>query len=206
MFVGSCTNGRIEDLRAAADVIRGRKVADGVRMLVVPGSMQVRAQAEAEGLNEIFTAAGAEWRCAGCSMCLGMNPDTLKPGERSASTSNRNFEGRQGKGGRTHLVSPAVAAATAVTGTAVGPGRPVGSKNMEPFVTHTGRAVPLRRSNVDTDQIIPAVWLKRVSREGFGEGLFAAWREDPSFVLNQPRYEGATILVAGHRLRHRLVA
>ena len=116
VFVGSCTNGRIEDLRAAADVIRGRKVADGVRMLVVPGSMQVRAQAEAEGLNEVFAAAGAEWRSAGCSMCLGMNPDTLKPGERSASTSNRNFEGRQGKGGRTHLVSPAVAAATAVTG------------------------------------------------------------------------------------------
>ena len=116
VFVGSCTNGRIEDLRAAADVIRGRQVADGIRMLVVPGSMQVRAQAEDEGLNEIFTAAGAEWRSAGCSMCLGMNPDTLQPGERSASTSNRNFEGRQGKGGRTHLVSPAVAAATAVTG------------------------------------------------------------------------------------------
>jgi 3-isopropylmalate/(R)-2-methylmalate dehydratase large subunit len=116
VFVGSCTNGRIEDLRAAADVIKGRKVADGVRMLVVPGSMQVRAQAEAEGLNEVFTAAGAEWRSAGCSMCLGMNPDILQPGERSASTSNRNFEGRQGKGGRTHLVSPAVAAATAVTG------------------------------------------------------------------------------------------
>jgi 3-isopropylmalate/(R)-2-methylmalate dehydratase large subunit len=116
VFVGSCTNGRIEDLRLAAQVIRGRQVADGVRMLVVPGSMQVRSQAEAEGLNEIFTAAGAEWRSAGCSMCLGMNPDTLQPGERSASTSNRNFEGRQGKGGRTHLVSPAVAAATAVTG------------------------------------------------------------------------------------------
>jgi 3-isopropylmalate/(R)-2-methylmalate dehydratase large subunit len=116
VFVGSCTNGRIEDLRAAADVIKGRKVADGVRMLVVPGSMQVREQAEAEGLNEVFTTAGAEWRSAGCSMCLGMNPDTLKPGERSASTSNRNFEGRQGKGGRTHLVSPAVAAATAVIG------------------------------------------------------------------------------------------
>ena len=121
VFVGSCTNGRIEDLRAAADVIKGRKVADGVRMLVVPGSMQVRAQAEAEGLNEVFTAAGAEWRSAGCSMCLGMNPDTLKPGERSASTSNRNFEGRQGKGGRTHLVSPAVAAATAVTGRLTAP-------------------------------------------------------------------------------------
>ncbi len=116
VFLGSCTNGRLEDLRAAAEVLRGRKVASGVRMLVVPGSAQVRAEAEEEGLNEVFTAAGAEWRFAGCSMCLGMNPDTLKPGERSASTSNRNFEGRQGKGGRTHLVSPAVAAATAVTG------------------------------------------------------------------------------------------
>jgi 3-isopropylmalate/(R)-2-methylmalate dehydratase large subunit len=116
VFVGSCTNGRIEDLRAAAAVIDGRKVADGVRMLVVPGSVRVRLQAEAEGLDGVFTQAGAEWRHAGCSMCLGMNPDQLAPGERSASTSNRNFEGRQGKGGRTHLVSPQVAAATAVTG------------------------------------------------------------------------------------------
>ncbi|HEY1624297.1 MAG TPA: 3-isopropylmalate dehydratase large subunit [Streptosporangiaceae bacterium] len=116
VFVGSCTNGRIEDLRTVASIINGRQVADGVRMLVVPGSMAVRAAAEAEGLDTIFTEAGAEWRGAGCSMCLGMNPDTLAPGERSASTSNRNFEGRQGKGGRTHLVSPAVAAATAVTG------------------------------------------------------------------------------------------
>ena len=116
VFVGSCTNGRIEDLRAAATVLRGRQVAPSVRMLVVPGSMAVRAQAEREGLDAIFTAAGADWRSAGCSMCLGMNPDKLSPGERSASTSNRNFEGRQGKGGRTHLVSPEVAAATAVTG------------------------------------------------------------------------------------------
>ncbi|MGU3434218.1 3-isopropylmalate dehydratase large subunit [Actinomycetes bacterium M1A6_2h] len=116
VFLGSCTNGRIEDLRVAASILDGRTVADGVRMLVVPGSMRVRAQAESEGLGEIFTAAGAEWRQAGCSMCLGMNPDQLAPGERSASTSNRNFEGRQGKGGRTHLVSPAVAAATAVRG------------------------------------------------------------------------------------------
>ncbi len=116
VFVGSCTNGRLEDLRAAAAVLEGRKIAPSVRMLVVPGSMAVRAQAEAEGLDAVFTAAGAEWRSAGCSMCLGMNPDKLAPGERSASTSNRNFEGRQGKGGRTHLVSPEVAAATAVTG------------------------------------------------------------------------------------------
>jgi 3-isopropylmalate/(R)-2-methylmalate dehydratase large subunit len=121
VFVGSCTNGRIEDLRVVADVLRGRKVADSVRMLIVPGSMRVRAQAESEGLGEIFTAAGADWRQAGCSMCLGMNPDQLAPGERCASTSNRNFEGRQGKGGRTHLVSPAVAAATAVRGTLSSP-------------------------------------------------------------------------------------
>jgi 3-isopropylmalate/(R)-2-methylmalate dehydratase large subunit len=116
VFVGSCTNGRIEDLRAAAKVLDGRKVADGDRVLVVPGSMRVKKQAEAEGLDAIFTAAGADWRQAGCSMCLGMNPDQLAVGERSASTSNRNFEGRQGKGGRTHLVSPLVAAATAITG------------------------------------------------------------------------------------------
>ncbi|OBH47459.1 3-isopropylmalate dehydratase large subunit [Mycobacterium intracellulare] len=121
VFVGSCTNGRIEDLRAVADILRGRKIAPGVRMLVVPGSMRVRAQAEDEGLGEVFTAAGAEWRQAGCSMCLGMNPDQLAPGERCAATSNRNFEGRQGKGGRTHLVSPAVAAATAVRGTLSAP-------------------------------------------------------------------------------------
>ncbi|WP_394276700.1 3-isopropylmalate dehydratase large subunit [Luteococcus sp.] len=116
VFVGSCTNGRIEDLRLAADVLRGRRVAEGVRMLVVPGSARVRLEAEAEGLDRVFLDAGAQWRAAGCSMCLGMNPDQLAPGERCASTSNRNFEGRQGKGGRTHLVSPAVAAATAVTG------------------------------------------------------------------------------------------
>jgi 3-isopropylmalate/(R)-2-methylmalate dehydratase large subunit len=121
VFLGSCTNGRIEDLRAAAAVLKGRKVASDVRMLVVPGSMRVRAQAESEGLDKVFTEAGAEWRSAGCSMCLGMNPDQLKPGERSASTSNRNFEGRQGKGGRTHLVSPLVAAATAVRGTLSAP-------------------------------------------------------------------------------------
>jgi 3-isopropylmalate/(R)-2-methylmalate dehydratase large subunit len=121
VFVGSCTNGRIEDLRSVAQIIQGRKVADGVRMLVVPGSMRVRFQAEDEGLDKIFLDAGAEWRSAGCSMCLGMNPDQLAPGERSASTSNRNFEGRQGKGGRTHLVSPLVAAATAVRGTLSSP-------------------------------------------------------------------------------------
>jgi 3-isopropylmalate/(R)-2-methylmalate dehydratase large subunit len=116
VFIGSCTNSRIEDLRAAAAVLDGRRVAAGKRVLVVPGSMAVKAAAEAEGLDRVFTAAGAEWRDAGCSMCLAMNPDKLAPGERCASTSNRNFEGRQGRGGRTHLVSPAVAAATAVAG------------------------------------------------------------------------------------------
>jgi 3-isopropylmalate/(R)-2-methylmalate dehydratase large subunit len=116
VFLGSCTNSRIGDLRAAADVVRGRSVARGVRAMVVPGSVQVKHQAEAEGLKEVFEGAGFEWRGAGCSMCLGMNPDILQPGERCASTSNRNFEGRQGRGGRTHLVSPQMAAAAAVEG------------------------------------------------------------------------------------------
>jgi 3-isopropylmalate/(R)-2-methylmalate dehydratase large subunit len=116
VFIGSCTNGRIEDIRAVAEVAAGRQVAPGVRTLVVPGSGQVKAQAEAEGLHEVLRAAGFDWREPGCSMCLAMNPDKLAPGERAASTSNRNFEGRQGRGGRTHLVSPAVAAATAIAG------------------------------------------------------------------------------------------
>ena len=116
VFIGSCTNGRIEDLRVVAAIVRGRRVHPGVRAMVVPGSAQVKAQAEAEGLDRIFVDAGFEWRRAGCSMCLGMNPDVLAPGERCASTSNRNFEGRQGAGGRTHLVSPSIAAATALAG------------------------------------------------------------------------------------------
>jgi 3-isopropylmalate/(R)-2-methylmalate dehydratase large subunit len=121
VFLGSCTNARIEDLRAAAAIIKGKKKADGVRMMVVPGSQKVRLQAEEEGLDQVFKEFGAEWRFAGCSMCLGMNPDQLGPGERAASTSNRNFEGRQGKGARTHLVSPVVAAATAIRGTLSAP-------------------------------------------------------------------------------------
>jgi 3-isopropylmalate/(R)-2-methylmalate dehydratase large subunit len=116
VFIGSCTNSRIGDLRAAADLVAGRKVAAGVSAMVVPGSQQVRAQAEAEGLDRVFRDAGFDWRVAGCSMCLGMNPDILQPGERCASTSNRNFEGRQGRGGRTHLVSPQMAAAAAIAG------------------------------------------------------------------------------------------
>ena len=121
VFLGSCTNSRIEDLRAAAAIVKGRSKAENVRVMVVPGSAKVRLQAEAEGLDKVFTDFGADWRFAGCSMCLGMNPDQLAPGERCASTSNRNFEGRQGKGGRTHLVSPVVAAATAVRGTLSAP-------------------------------------------------------------------------------------
>lgn len=117
VFIGSCTNGRIEDLRNVVNIIKGKKKADDVRVMVVPGSARVRLQAEQEGLDKVFLDFGAEWRNAGCSMCLGMNPDQLAPGERAASTSNRNFEGRQGKGGRTHLVSPLVAAATAIRGT-----------------------------------------------------------------------------------------
>ena len=173
VFIGSCTNGRIEDLRAAADVLRGRRVAPSVRALVVPGSGQVKAQAEAEGLDRVFASAGFEWRNPGCSMCLAMNPDKLAPGERAASTSNRNFEGRQGRGGRTHLVSPAVAAATAVAGHFAAPADLERRKLMEPIRVVSGTAVPLDRSDVDTDQIIPSDWLKRVERTGFGKGLFA---------------------------------
>jgi 3-isopropylmalate/(R)-2-methylmalate dehydratase large subunit len=116
VFIGSCTNARLEDLRAAADVVRGRRVHRDVRAMVVPGSTRVKRDAEAEGLDRVFTQAGFEWRDAGCSMCLGMNPDILQPGERCASTSNRNFEGRQGSGGRTHLLSPPMAAAAALAG------------------------------------------------------------------------------------------
>jgi 3-isopropylmalate/(R)-2-methylmalate dehydratase large subunit len=116
VFIGSCTNARIDDLRAAARVVGGRTVAAGVQAIVVPGSAQVKRQAEDEGLRDVFERAGFEWRLAGCSMCLGMNPDILAPGERCASTSNRNFEGRQGRGGRTHLLSPAMAAAAAIAG------------------------------------------------------------------------------------------
>jgi 3-isopropylmalate/(R)-2-methylmalate dehydratase large subunit len=121
VFMGSCTNSRIEDLRAFAGAIKGKKLADGVKLMVVPGSARVRLEAEAEGIDKIVEDFGGEWRFAGCSMCLGMNPDQLEPGERCASTSNRNFEGRQGAGGRTHLVSPLVAAATAIKGTLASP-------------------------------------------------------------------------------------
>jgi 3-isopropylmalate/(R)-2-methylmalate dehydratase large subunit len=158
VFIGSCTNGRIEDLRAAADILKGKKIADGMRMMVVPGSVRVRLEAMAEGLDKVFLEAGAEWREAGCSMCLGMNPDKLTPGERSASTSNRNFEGRQGPGGRTHLVSPAVAAATAIRGTLSSPADLVGSNSwissqFTPALPHhfeKAMSIPTRSSRLNT--------------------------------------------------------
>ena len=188
VFVGSCTNGRLEDLRAAADVLRGHKVADGVRMLVVPGSARVRAAAEAEGLDKVFTDAGAEWRFAGCSMCLGMNPDTLKPGQRSRLHVQPQLRGPAGPG---RAYPPGLAARRRRDRRRRPPRRPrrpVSEKaaTMEKFTVHTGIAVPLRRSDVDTDQIIPAEYLKRVTRTGFEDGLFNAWRADPTFVLNDP--------------------
>ena len=219
VFVGSCTNGRIEDLRLAAEIIKGRHVDKDTRLLVVPGSVRVRLQAEDEGLDVVFKEAGGEWRGAGCSMCLGMNPDQLTPGERSASTSNRNFEGRQGKGGRTHLVSVPVAAATAVRGTLSSPADlpPRSSLSRPPApagTEHHGQVhhatpaspYPLRRSNVDTDQIIPAVYLKRVTRTGFEDGLFAAWRNDPDVRAEQDGVRRRLGAGRGTRLRHRLVA
>ncbi len=180
VFIGSCTNARIEDLRAAAAVVRGRKVAPGIKLaLVVPGSGLVKRQAEAEGLDRVFRAAGFEWRDPGCSMCLAMNADRLAPGERCASTSNRNFEGRQGQGGRTHLVSPG-------DGRAGRRRRPFRERQhryvlgqshyMEKFSVVAGMVAPLDRANVDTDAIIPKQFLKSIKRSGFGPNLFDEWR------------------------------
>ena len=188
MFIGSCTNSRIQDLREAAEVVAGRRVAGSVRAMVVPGSQQVKSQAEDEGLDQIFRSAGFEWRTAGCSMCLGMNPDILAEGERCASTSNRNFEGRQGKGGRTHLVSPKMAAAAAVEGHFVD----IREWAMRPLDVIEGRVSVLDRADVDTDQIIPKQFLKRVERTGFGEFLFYDWIRSGEIQL-----EPNPILVAG---------
>ena len=178
VFIGSCTNGRIEDLRAAAQVARGHRVASNVSLaMVVPGSGLVKRQAESEGLDAVFTRAGFEWREPGCSMCLAMNADRLEPGERCASTSNRNFEGRQGQGGRTHLVSPAMAAAAAVAGHFVDPVELEINDLMEAFKNRKRRCLcPSIASNVDTDAIIPKQYLKSVARSGFGANLFDEWR------------------------------
>jgi len=243
VFIGSCTNSRIEDMREVAKIAKGRKVADHVQAMIVPGSGLVKQQAEAEGLDAVFAEAGFDWREPGCSMCLGMNPDRLKPGERCASTSNRNFEGRQGPGGRTHLLSPAMAAAAAVTGHLVDvrtleldvsaaseiqnrldgkvfvgeaggvPASPLardtpqegsgGSAGMLVFDTLKGHAVPMPAENIDTDQIFPGQFLKTIKRSGLAYTLFHGHRyqadgsDDPSFILNQPPYNNARILVAG---------
>jgi len=199
VFIGSCTNGRIEDLRAAAEVAKNHKVASNIKTaMIVPGSGLVKKQAEEEGLDKVFLDAGFEWREPGCSMCLAMNADRLEPGERCASTSNRNFEGRQGRGGRTHLVSPAMAAAAAVTGrladvrrlgqrsystarpkaraTAFGTQsrgfRTMSRTSFEPFVRINGTAAPLEMRNVDTDMIIPKQFLKTIKRSGLGVHCF----------------------------------
>lgn len=266
VFIGSCTNSRIEDLRSAAKVLQGRKVADGVYAMLVPGSGLVKKQAEAEGLDKVFKAAGFDWREAGCSMCLGMNPDQLAPGERCASTSNRNFEGRQGPGGRTHLVSPAMAAAAAVTGhltdvrtllsgspkaedaqaqveitdaktflppaeaaPAPKPEEPqapadapasqtdedrledvpasneaTAGSGLQQFTVLSGIAAPIERANVDTDLIIPARFLKVITRSGLGGALLNTLRynkdtgaPNPDFVLNKEPWSHAKFVVAG---------
>lgn len=263
VFIGSCTNSRIEDLRAAAKVVEGRRVAANVYAMVVPGSGLVKHQAESEGLDRVFKDAGFDWREAGCSMCLGMNPDQLKPGERCASTSNRNFEGRQGPGGRTHLMSPAMAAAAAIEGRLAdvrklmlgrgnmpavsseedakfaqqavsapidtsdtnpveegtdaasntsGSARPSSPKSqkvkaasqaagMPKFTQLKGVVAVLDKSNVDTDAIIPARFLKTIKRTGLGSALFYSMRysdnertERPEFILNQEPYRQAKIL------------
>jgi len=214
VFVGSCTNGRISDLRLAAGVLKDRRIADGVRLMVVPGSDEVKREAEREGLSEIFKAAGAEWREAGCSMCIAMNGDQLQPGQYAVSTSNRNFEGRQGKGGRTFLASPLTAAASAIAGVVVGSAPPARDRDAgrrrralivaEPFRVFTSRVIPLPAENVDTDQIVPARYLKVTDKNGLAEALFRDWRfeedgslKEPRFVLDQPAMAGRGILLVG---------
>ena len=205
VFLGSCTNSRIEDLRAAAAVLEGRTVRPGLRALAVPGSHRVKAQAEAEGLDKVFVAAGFEWREPGCSMCLAMNPDKLgrrralrldlEPQLRGPPGPRRPHPPRLARRGRRHR------------GRRARSPRPDGPRRlMEPVIVVTGRAVPLDRSDVDTDQIIPSDWLKRVERTGFGAGLFAEWRDDRDFVLNDPEFVGRDHPGRRAQLRHRLVA
>ncbi len=243
-FIGSCTNARIEDIRSAARILNGKRISPNLKIaMAVPGSTTVKRTAEAEGLDIVFKKAGFEWREAGCSMCVGLNADKLMPFERCASTSNRNFEGRQGAGGRTHLMSPAMVAAAAIEGkladvrsqvqtdveecfgsthvdislgadletfdslqeipaTRTSTNVPMESSSRTGFQMVTGFAVPLDLSNVDTDCIMPVQFCKTVSRNGLGEGLFynlrydEASKERPEFVLNQARYQGASILLA----------
>ena len=189
VFLGSCTNARIEDLRAAARVLEGHKVKEGIRAMVVPGSMRVKKQAEEEGLAEIFTEAGFDWRNAGCSMCLGMNPDILQPGERCASTSQPQLRGAPGQGrqdaprqprrrrgdGRRGPVRLAERARRTIGGGIDGARR----------ARIEGKALPLGYSDVDTDQIVPSDALKRIERTGFGQFLFSSWREDEDFIMHK---------------------
>lgn len=204
VFLGSCTNGRIEDFRAFAQVVKGKKKAGDVVAWLVPGSRKVRRQIEEEGIDRILEDAGFELRDPGCSACLAMNEDKVPEGKLCISTSNRNFEGRQGPGSRTILASPLVAAASAITGQLADPRtftEPEKIKN-EKFSVVRSRCIPLPVENIDTDQIIPARFLKSTKREGFGENLFRDWRYDADgslnkdFVLNNPKYSGC-ILVAG---------
>lgn len=243
VFIGSCTNGRLEDLRAAARVLKGSRISPSIKLaLAVPGSTSVKHAAELEGLDLIFKKAGFAWRASGCSLCVGLNEDMLMPGERCASTSNRNFEDRQGAGGRTHLMSPGMAAAAAIAGhltdvrnfdhgdlgiaslrdlTVLG-GRRTQHTDILPSPPHPsdaevqtsavetvrGRLVPLHRSNIDTDCIIPKQFLKSISRAGYGSGLFYHLRYpdrdtnaklDPRFCLNVPKFRGASILLVTGR-------
>jgi len=223
VFVGSCTNGRIEDIRAVAEVVKGKKIADNIKhAMIVPGSGLVKKQAIKEGLDVVLRDAGFDFREPGCSMCLGMNADQLAPGERCASTSNRNFEGRQGPGGRTHLVSPAMAAAAALSGrladvrdfikprgargfaSAAAASEPKVGAGMQAFTVHSGIAAPIPQPNIDTDMIIPAKFLKTIKRSGLGKAAFNAMRytdnesqENPDFVLNKEPFRKASILVVG---------
>lgn len=218
VFIGSCTNGRIEDIRAVAEVAQGRKVAPGVHALVVPGSRPVLEQAQEEGLDRLLMAAGFDWREPGCSMCLAMNQDRLEPGQRCASTSNRNFEGRQGRGGRTHLMSPGMAAAAAIKGRLADVREfTVGGVGVQTRAFHTTRparmqaftrledavAAPLPMNNMDTDMIIPKQFLKTVKRTGLGKHVFDELRfhpdgsENADFVLNHPKYRASSMLVTG---------
>ena len=211
VFIGSCTNSRLSDLRQAAAIFKGRQVPASVRALVVPGSQAIKKQAEAEGLDKIFIAAGAEWRESGCSMCLGMNGDTVGRGQLCVSTSNRNFEGRQGVGARTVLASPAHRRGCGRDRTDHRPprtARPLATASrttaMEKITSIRSRTVVLPQADIDTDQIVPARFLTTTTRMGLGKALFADWRYDkagslkPDFPLNRPEAAGCGILVAGN--------
>ena len=201
VFIGSCTNGRIQDLREAAKLLKDKKIAEHVNAMVVPGSGLVKNQAEQEGLDKIFKDSGFEWREPGCSMCLGMNEDQLKPKERCASTSNRNFEGRQGRGGRTHLVSPAMAAAAAIEGHLSDVRK--FEINMKKFENIKSIPAYLPLMNIDTDKIIPKQFLKTIKRSGLGKSLFYEMRYDEKgipiqgFILDNDPYKNSKILITG---------